>query len=178
MILNRSKFYLFCLLAVAAASCSPATTARIGPPVPPRPPDCDLEVLEGDATPSRPYRDVGMVELKNCQDYRTPPCSEWLRRAACELGGQVVYQPLEDNLGAQTGPVTFRILVAAYVGNVRGSLADDPVYGSRICDPPCGESEVCLNGTCRPSDCEEAVRALEKAMQEGSEDSAPDRCVE
>jgi hypothetical protein len=119
-----------------------------------------------------------MVELENCQDYRTPPCREWLRKAACELGGQVAYKPVDDNLDAQTGPVTFRILVATYVGDMRGSIKDDPVYSSRICDPPCGKNEVCLDGTCKPSDCEEAIKALEKAMEEGREENAPDKCVE
>ena len=63
-------------------ACSPASVSRIGPPVPPRPDDCEIEILDREEKPSRPYRDVGMVSLENCQDYRTPPCSEWLRRAA------------------------------------------------------------------------------------------------
>ncbi|MCP4675135.1 MAG: hypothetical protein GY854_06440 [Deltaproteobacteria bacterium] len=136
---------------VPAVSCSPATVSRIGPSVPPRTDDCDIEVLEPGETPSRPYRDVGMVTLENCQDYRSPPCREWLRRAACEIGGQVAYFTDEGRTNEQFGPVTFRVLVAAYVADLRYDPKTDPLYRSRLCDPPCKEDEKCEEGTCRPA---------------------------
>ena len=85
------------LLAAAVLSCSPAKPTRIGPAVVPRPADCELEVMEEGERPTRPYREVGMITLENCQDYRTPPCSGWLQEAACGLGGTIVY-PTDDGL--------------------------------------------------------------------------------
>ena len=45
-------------LGLALTACNPATISRIGPAVPARGPDCEIEVLDDDQAPSRPYRDL------------------------------------------------------------------------------------------------------------------------
>jgi hypothetical protein len=160
------------LIASAAASiaCSPVFVARIGPPVPARDPGCDLELLEEGELPDRPYRDVGLVELENCQDYRTPPCRNWLEEAACELGGHVIYLP-EDAPPRNdfTAPMRYRVLVAAYVSALRPE-PDDIVFTAVRCDPPCAEGERCVGGACEPAeDCDEPDTEAE---------DPPDKCVE
>ncbi len=178
MMMSSNLKYLFvgCVLLVAA--CSPTRIARIGPPLPPKPPTCDVEVLEDDAVPSKPYRDVGMVELTNCQDYRDPPCLNWLTKAVCELGGDVAYKPEDDNLDANTGTINFRLMVAAYVGDIRSDFGSNKVFDPTKCNPRCGEEEVCLDGKCQPKDCEAAAEALKKALEEGKEPDVDGKCVE
>ncbi|MDD5308611.1 MAG: hypothetical protein PHU25_14935 [Deltaproteobacteria bacterium] len=132
-------------LVVAAfvlAACSPAAIVHIGPPLPARPSGCGVEVLK-DGTPSRPYRDVGLVELSNCQDYRVPPCRLWLEDAACELGGQVAYLPSEGRTQSGMGPVTFRVMVAAYLFELRPDPDANPVDKALSCRDagvPAGEA--------------------------------------
>jgi hypothetical protein len=132
-------------LAAAAfllAACSPAAIVHIGPPVPARPTGCGIEVL-GEGTPSRPYRDVGLVELSNCEDYREPPCRQWLEDAACELGGQVAYLPSEGRTRSGMGPVTFRVMVAAYLSELRPDPESSPVDRALSCRDagvPAGET--------------------------------------
>jgi hypothetical protein len=88
-----------------------------------------------------------MVSLENCQDYNFPPCRTWLEKAVCELGGQVVYEPEEGHRLNEFGPVTYRLLVAAYVADLRPS-PDDPVFKSRLCDPRCAKDERCIDARC------------------------------
>jgi hypothetical protein len=122
-------------LAAAAfllVACSPAAIVRIGPPLPARPAGCGIEVL-AEGAPSRPYRDVGLVELSNCEDYRDPPCRLWLEDAACELGGQVAYLPAEGRTQSGIGPVTFRVMVAAYLSKLRPDPETNPVDRALSC---------------------------------------------
>jgi len=139
--LSGHKQNALCVVACVAflVSCNPASVSRIGPPVAPRRGDCEIEILDRGEKPSRPYRDVGMVALENCQDYRSLPCSEWLRRAACEVGGQVAYLLDEGRPDPQfqVGPVTFHVMVAAYAADLPMSLEIDPVYRSRTGGAPC-----------------------------------------
>jgi len=161
------------LIALAVLGCSPATISRIGPPIPPRAKGCDVQILEKGEKPSRPYRDVGMVTLENCQDYRTPPCKRWLEDAACELGGSVAYE--DENQRPQgdiVAPMTYRVLVAAYVADLAPG-ANDPVMSSRPCIPPCLEGERCVAGRCvrgEGPDCDEP--------EAGGEEVSVDKCVE
>jgi hypothetical protein len=158
-------------LAWLISACSPVTVSHIGPAVPPRDPGCEIEVLEEGETPTRPYRDLGVVRLDNCQDYRTPPCRTWLTDAACELGGHVAYLPQDGRPQTDFAPLTFRMLVAAYIADLRPDPQSDVVLEALTCDPPCNPGEVCSGGSCRPAeDCAEA------AEPDGGE--PPDRCVE
>jgi hypothetical protein len=114
-----------------------------------------------------------MVALENCQDYRTPPCRNWLADAVCELGGQVAYFSEPDRPESQMGPVTFRILVAVYVADLRPDVANDVVMQSRVCDPPCKEGEICKGGQCRSAseaDCDKPAPVKNEPK--------PDRCTD
>lgn len=149
--------FVLVTLAMPIVACSPVFVAHIGPPVPPRDPGCDLELLEEGQLPDRPYRDVGLVELDNCQDFRTPPCRGWLEEAACELGGHVIYLP-EDPPPRNdfTSPLRFRLLVAAYVSALRPDPESDIIFNAVKCDPPCAADEKCVGGECKPAeDCDE-----------------------
>jgi hypothetical protein len=144
------------LLASLAAGCSPAVISRIGPAVPARGESCGIELLEPGELPQRPYRDVGVVSLENCQDYRDPPCRGWLTEAACELGGQVAYVPdetLRDGFGAMTCTVT----VAAYVADLRPDPENDPVLGAerRELVPDCDSVEIAGSNEPLPQRCVE-----------------------
>ncbi len=162
--------------AVLCSSCAPVAISHIGPNMSSRPKDCDVEILAPGEEPARPYRDVGMVSLKNCQDYQTLPCREWLRKAACEIGGQVAYFTERGRTNEQFGPVTYKVLVGVYVADLRYDPKTDPLYRSRFCDPACGDHEKCVEGECRPkgdSDC-----ADETSSQNQKSGSAVERCLE
>lgn len=157
-------------LAWLGCGCSPVFVSRIGPPVEPRDPGCELELLEEGQTPSRPYRDVGLVEVDNCQDYRFSPCRDWLEQAACELGGHVIYPPADPPPANDfTSPLRFRLLVAAYVSELRPDPESDIIFNAVRCDPPCADGERCVGGRCAPAeDCDEPA----------PDAGQPDRCVE
>ncbi len=181
--------FSFCCAAwyLCGAGCSPAKIVRMGPEIPPRSADCEVDVLKKGAVPPRPYRDIGLVELENCEDYMRLPCRKWLTRAVCKLGGQVAYLPDQGGpvLDSSTllrsqgghvvdGPVTYRIIIAAYVADLVYDLDTDPVINSRICKPRCKENETCTNGTCKPSeDCKEKKG---EATGEDPDDLKSGRC--
>ncbi len=108
-----------------AAACGPAQISRIGPSVPPREQNCEVEVLEPGETPFHAHRDIGMVSLQNCQQYHVNPCRKWLVDAVCEMGGQVAYLPNPEPPRNDFDPVNFRVLVAVYtIGGPRAE--EDP----------------------------------------------------
>ncbi|MFO8072446.1 MAG: hypothetical protein R6V85_11285 [Polyangia bacterium] len=148
---------LLAALALLAAGCSPAVISRIGPPVPSRGESCGIEVLEPGEVPQRPYRDVGVVSLENCQDYRDPPCRGWLTEAACELGGHVTYVPDETPRDGGFGAMTCTVTVAAYVADLRPEPENDPVLGAE-------------RG--------ELIPGCDSFENEGSDEPLPQRCVE
>lgn len=143
---------LFCL------GCSPVSVSRIGPPVDPRSADCEIEVLEEGTLPTRPHRDVGMVSLENCQDFRVNPCKKWLVEAACSLGGHFAYRTEDQNLrdgrpDMYAGPITYRVVVGAYIADLVPDADKDPVLNSQ------------------QSDCDENVASI-------PDEPAPQRCTE
>lgn len=129
-----------------ALACAPVTSSRIGPPVSPKSENCDIEILTEGEVPNRPYRDVGVVSLSNCQDYMAGPCKNWLIKEACKLGGDVAY-PAEDlkrdgrpdNLA---GTITVSVTVGAYVNHVVPG-DNDPVLNASPAEP-CETSEMNL----------------------------------
>ena len=142
------------ILATAAVivwSCSPVSITRIGPPLIPRGEDCEVQIFEEGDLPNRPYRDVGMVTLDNCQDHRVPPCAKWLRKAVCEVGGSFAYPAQgagtdaadyfpDDGLTASGAHMmTVRMMVGAFVV--------DLVPGPPLDAPDCeGPQEASDNG--------------------------------
>lgn len=142
----------FFALSLFFSGCAPAVVSRIGSPLPPKPEGCSLDYVEEASQLSGPYRDIGMISLKNCQDPQRAPCSVWMRRAACELGGDAVYPVDEPVLGEERGgDVTVRVMVVSYAGSLGPSARDDAVARSRPCDPPCPAGQSCLYGQCRPA---------------------------
>ena len=163
-----------------AAACAPVTISRIGPQLAPRQEKCAIEVLEPGQAPQRPYRDVGLVTVETCEDYRTPPCRAWIEEAACRLGGQIVYADENPRpLSPATPPLRARVLVAVYVSDLRPDPETDPVLRSRTCDPPCGAGMRCVNRECVPADAPcpaEELKTPEKAAPPAAE--APEKCLE
>ncbi len=156
------KCIIFAAAAVISWSCSPVSISRIGPPLVSRGEGCEVQILEKDDLPNRPYRDVGMVTLDNCQDHRVPLCSNWLKKAVCELGGSFAYPvqetgtgdaadyfPNDDLTAAGAHMMTVRMMVGAYVVD----LVTDPLYES-----DCETSQEALgngpgNGGDKPQKC-------------------------
>ena len=143
----------------AGVSCSPVTSSRIGPAVPEKHPDCDMAVLAPGKTPDRPYRDVGMVFLKNCPEYDQGGCRKWLVAEACRLGGDVIYapngntqagKPESNSTQFMPGDVTWTLTVAAYVSELAPS-DDDPVLNSTPAKP-CDLKEVPEEDVSDPED--------------------------
>jgi len=122
--------------ALSLAACAPLTVARIGPPLAPREAGCAIEVLERGEVPARPYRDVGMVTVESCQDYRAAPCRGWIEEAACRLGGQVAYVAEERRPDPGLAPMRAQVLIAAYVNDLRPDPAPDPEPGAQPCAAP------------------------------------------
>jgi hypothetical protein len=158
------KGIIFAAAAVIAWSCSPVKITRIGPPLIPQSEDCEVQIFEEGDLPNRPNRDVGMVTLDNCQDHRVPPCSKWLRRAVCEIGGSFAYPaqgagtdaadyfPNDDLTASSAHMMTVRMMVGAYVVDlVPGPLLDAP-------------------------DCEEPQEASENGGDNGGDE--PQKCLE
>ena len=164
-------FALFCFL-----SCSISEVTRIGPAVPSRGKDCGIEILKEGEKPSRPYRDIGMVSLNNCESYLTPPCVGALKAEACALGGHVAYLPEKTVPDSEIGPVVYRVMVAAYVAEVDALTGSDPLAKSRTCTPKCEEGETCMNRECRPF--EEAAGCDSQAEESLSEENHTDKCLE
>ncbi|MCK9460578.1 MAG: hypothetical protein M0R80_13145 [Proteobacteria bacterium] len=124
-------------LALSFAACAPVSVTRIGPTLPAREAKCAVEVLDRGELPGRPYRDVGLVTIESCEDYRLAPCRGWLEEAVCALGGQVAYvseERREENPGL--APMRVQVLAAVYVSDLRPDAETDPVLGARACDPP------------------------------------------
>jgi hypothetical protein len=130
----------FAAAGLAVCSCAPLRVSHIGPTLPPRARDCAVEILDRGETPKRPYRDVGLVTIENCQDYRTAPCRRWIEEAVCGLGGQVAYVSQERRPDPGLAPMRVQVLAAIYVSDLRPG-SDDPVLGSRACDEPAGASQ-------------------------------------
>lgn len=118
-----SGFVILCQAVVSLfGGCSPATSTRIGPPVPPKQEGCSIDILDVGAVPDKPYRDVGVVHLKNCQSYKSGPCREWLIKEACKLGGDVAYNEVNNmNDGRPdntAGAITYQITIGTYIKNL------------------------------------------------------------
>ena len=137
--------------ALLSCACAPLRVTHIGPPLPAREAKCAVEILDRGEVPKRPYRDVGLVTIENCQDYRTAPCRGWLEEAVCELGGQVAYVSEERRPDPGLSPMRVQALAAVYISDLRPDPETDPVLGSRVCDPPCGEGSACVDGECAPA---------------------------
>jgi len=173
--MSRARPAVVALAAAAQAACTPATVSTIGPRIPAKDPGCEIEILDPGEIPDRPYRDVGVVSLESCQDYREPPCEGWLVERACSLGGDVAYVSGDPERIRRAGPVTFRVLVAAWVSGLRPDPESLRVRRIEACDPPCPDGLVCRDGECRlpdVPDCDEVETAPE------SDDAGPQRCVE
>jgi len=116
---------------LAIGGCLPVSATRIGPPRPARDAGCEVEFVTA-GEPTRPYRDVGGLTVQNCQDWQAAPCREWIREAACGLGGEVVYQLADQRPTALVASeaMTVRVIVAAWAGspaNASGSGCEEPV---------------------------------------------------
>ena len=118
--------------------------SRIGPTLPPREPDCEVEVLDPGKTPFHAHRDIGMVSLQNCQEYHVNPCRQWLIDAVCQMGGQVAYLSDPEPPRNDFDPVNFRVMVAVYVIGGPAGAAGGPVEGCEEPDPEASEMERCL----------------------------------
>jgi hypothetical protein len=165
-------------VALALCACAPVTVARIGPLLAPRTGDCAVEVLDRGEVPKRPYRDVGLVTVESCQDYRTPPCRGWIEEAVCGLGGQVAYVSEDRRPDPGLAPMRAQVLAAVYISDLRPA-PDDPVLASRRCDPPCGAGAACVDGECRPAgDAGCPVEGAKPAAPAATTAEGPEKCLE
>ncbi len=100
-------------------------------------------MLEPGATPERPIVDIGVVALKNCQEYTAGPCIKWLKKAACELGGEVAYLPDPAPPRDDFDATNFRVLVAVYtistVDPPEGVCVEPTEASAEPADADCGE---------------------------------------
>lgn len=142
---NRKRYgtprALWTLPLLAAVACGPAQISRIGPSLPPREPNCEVDVLEPGATPFLAHRDIGVVSLQNCQQYHVNPCRKWLIKAVCEMGGQVAYLPEPEPPRNELDPVSFRVLVAVYTIGGPGAEEEPP---ADTCKEPAPEETAPL----------------------------------
>jgi len=174
-VLRVSPFLVFS----AAVACAPVSVSHIGPRLAPREEKCAVEVLDKGETPGRPYRDIGLVTVETCEDYRMPPCRTWIVEEACKMGGQIAYVEESARPNAPTvAPLRARVLIAAYVSDLRPDPETDPLLRSRTCEPACGAGMRCVNRECVPSgdaDC----AAKELKTPEKTEASQPsEKCLE
>lgn len=134
--MTRPSRMIVAAFALSLGACAPVSVTRIGPSLPPRAERCDVEVLDRGEIPKRPYRDVGLVTIESCEDYRLAPCRGWLEEAVCSVGGQVAYVSEERRPDPGFAPMRAQVLVAVYVSDLRPDPKSDPVLRSRACDPP------------------------------------------
>jgi hypothetical protein len=166
-------------VALFAAACAPITVSRIGPELAPREDKCAVEVLDRGEAPARPYRNVGLVAVESCEDYRTPPCRGWIEEAACELGGQIAYVDASARPEAPgISPMRAQVLVAVYVADLRPDPETDPVLRSRTCDPPCGAGMRCVNRECVTAAASDCPAAELKTPGKAEAAEAPEKCLE
>jgi len=165
--------------ALSASACAPLNVAHIGPQLEPRGAGCTVEILDRGEVPNRPYRDVGLVTIENCQDYRTAPCRGWLEEAACGLGGQVAYVSEDRRPDSGLSPaMRVQVLVAVYVSDLRPEPETDPVLGSRTCDPECAEGSTCEGGECKPTGKAGCTGGEQKPSHTGPPVEGPEKCLE
>ncbi len=124
---------IYTLLTIFTVSCAPYTITQTGPALDPKSENCDITVLSPGKTPDKPFRDIGMVSLKNCQDYQSGLCLKYLKKAACGLGGSVAYAPKDlmrdgrdDNIAGQ---ITVSVTIATYV-SMLPIKTNDPVLNA------------------------------------------------
>jgi len=169
----------FFATALSLSACAPMQVTHIGPKLPPRAADCTVEILDRGETPTRPYRDIGLVTIENCQDYRTAPCRRWLEEAVCEIGGQVAYVSEEHRPESGLSPMRAQILAAVYVSDLRPDPETDPVLNSRTCDPPCGTGSACVDGECASAGTPGCpAGGAEKPPQGSPPVEGPEKCLE
>lgn len=138
-----------------SSGCTHISTTRIGPPLDPKPQDCEIEILAPGNAPLRPYRDVAVISLRNCQEYQSGPCKMQLTKEACSLGGDVAYVQSYDisNDGrpdSLAGDVTHKLVIATYIASLRPAK-DDPVLNATPA-APCDDSVKDANESETPED--------------------------
>ena len=92
------------LVALAVlGSCAGSDVTRLGPLRPARPADCAVEILPG--KPTIPVSNLAQVRVRCDAGVGRDGCLAELRRRACELGGDMVYD-FSDSAREQSGYVT------------------------------------------------------------------------
>ena len=104
-------------------------------------------------TPTRPYRDIGVVYLTNCQEYTTGPCRTWLVDGVCELGGNVAYlldpAPPNNELDVEnfqvtsTNAINFRVTAGVFAVE-EGAPQEAQTCKEPPANEPDPEMERCL----------------------------------
>ena len=122
------------ILVFLVVGCSPVSVTRIGPKIPSRQKNCDVLVLPPGEVPDRPYRDIGMVHLTNCQEYTVGLCRNWLVESVCELGGNIAYLPDPHPPKNELDAVNYRVTAAIY-------LSDEPAMTGVCKEPPPEETD-------------------------------------
>ncbi|MBN2802543.1 MAG: hypothetical protein JXR91_05580, partial [Deltaproteobacteria bacterium] len=132
------------ILLFTASSCAPYSITRTGKAYYPKDENCEIDILKPEQTPDQPYIDIGNISLNNCQDYTTGLCLKYLKKAACELGANVAYEPTDllrdgrdDTLAGQ---VTVTLKAAVYV-SMQPPEDDDPVLSSTPKKPSCDSEQ-------------------------------------
>ncbi len=123
---NLLRIGISCLVFGMMTSCVPASISRIGPLRPPRKTSCEIEVLAPSLKPSRPWVDIGVVLVQNCQEYHVGLCRKWIVQKACELGGEIAYLPNPKSpQNEKRDNINYRVLVAVYAST-----------NAKVTDPP------------------------------------------
>jgi hypothetical protein len=134
--MTLKTFNVSLLITFVLVGCSPVSISRIGPTQPSRGKGCEVEVIPPGEEPPRPYRDVGVVHLTNCQEYTAGPCRRWLVDSVCVLGGNVAYLPDPEPPKNDINATNFHVRAGIYVAESQS------VEGVETCaEPLSGEDE-------------------------------------
>lgn len=125
---------------------------------PAKPETCSIEVFPS-TTPDRSWEDLATVEAQCHNWFGRSSCIEHLKKRACELGGDVIYD-LKDGKGKE------HHIVIATVARSNGdskriakkggspnrteseSEAEAPAVKASGCNPPCSPGYECKDSTC------------------------------
>jgi hypothetical protein len=113
------------MITAALAACSPVSISHIGPALPSRGKGCEVVVFPPGEEPPRPYRDIGVVHLTNCQEYTWGPCKQWLIDGVCELGGNLAYLPDPVPPKNEFDAVNYHVTAGVYINASSAETTED-----------------------------------------------------
>ena len=104
--------FLVCLAAPLAGACASGPRAIASREYPPRPPNCGLTITSSTKPEVPAWKDLGVAEVVCHISVSMPECVQRFHAAACQMGGDLVYDSPRRPLRPADQALLFRGRVA------------------------------------------------------------------